>query len=501
MTATDIARPAGATLAAMPGSQPRVLMVTIVWGEWYLNAHLGLNLPSLLAAGNLPAFCTAVDLTYVIMTRQSEAESVRRAPAVQALSRLLPVEIRVIAESETADPIGAHQRAWALATAEARSLGRFVLYMPPDVAWSDGSFRHLAKLLAGGYAAIFMTYLRVVSETFVPAARQHLDSSGQALAIGSRALVKLSLEHVHPLMAAHMFDSPYFPVHPEMLVWPVAGEGVAVRCLAREMFLFDPNRIDMTHQLLVGSGFDAGTMKFVDDSDDLYAVSLAPLGKDVEWHLNPEPADLMAVARWWLTYDSPVNDLIAANCLRWHHGETTPARWRRADRASALWVNRMMALREGLRIWRVLIDARAWTAAALLALALRTGMFASALAAGRGRSAIIFVPVDGALKHLEPGLSNAANAGRDLSRLMRRHVVYDDAPMAAMLEERQPGGDAMRLRSATDEELAILRDAHGIVAGGHRVVGTGRRVGRHVLYLIEGVIGEAPPAPQPVAGA
>ncbi|MCC7047743.1 MAG: fasciclin domain-containing protein [Alphaproteobacteria bacterium] len=501
MTATEIARPGGATVAAASGSrQPRVLMITIVWGEWYLNAHLALNLPSLLAAGNLPAFCAAVDLTYVIMTRQVEVESVRRAPSVQALSRLMPVEIRVIAESETADPIGAHQRAWARATAEAKAMGRFVLYMPPDVAWSDGSFRHLAKLLADGYAAVFMTYLRVVSETFVPAAQQRLDPASQTLAIGGRDLVKLSLEHVHPLMAAHMYDSPYFPVHPEMLVWPVAGEGVAVRCLAREMFLFDPNRIDMTDQLLVGSGLDAGTMRFVDDSDDLYAVSLAPLGKDVEWHLNPEPADLMAVARWWLTYDSPVNDLVAANCLRWHHGETTPARWRRVDRASALWVHRMMALREGLRIWRVLIDDRAWTAAALLALALRTGAFVSALAAGRGRSAVIFVPVDGALKHLEPGLSDAANGGRDLARLMRRHVVYDDAPMAALLEDGLAEKGSKSLRSAADEALPVSRDARGIAAGGHRLVGAGQRVGRHVVYLIDGVIGEATHPLPPEAG-
>ncbi|MCC6469020.1 MAG: hypothetical protein IT563_11930 [Alphaproteobacteria bacterium] len=500
MTATDIARQTASGSIATARGQPRVLMITIVWGEWYLNAHLTLNLPSLMAARNLPAFCAVADVTYVIMTRQAEAESVRCAPAVRALSRLMPVEIRVVAESETVDPIGAHQRAWALATAEAKAMGRFVLYMPPDVAWSDGSFQHLAKLLTDGYAAIFMTYLRVVSETFVPAAQQRLDPATQTLAIGGRDLVKLSLEHVHPLMAAHMYDSPYFPVHPEMLLWPVSGEGVAVRCLAREMFLFDPNRIDMTHQLLVGSGLDSATMKFVDDSDDLYAVSLAPLGKDIEWHLNPEPADLMAVARWWLVYDSPVNDLIAANCLRWHHGETTPARWRRVERASALWVNRMMALREGLRVWRVLIDSRAWTAAALVALGLRTGMLASALADGHGRSAIVFVPADGALKHLEPDLSDAHDAGRKLGALMRHHIVFDDQPVAPMIEDRLSATGTASLRSAAGTEIAVLRDAQGLVADGQRVIGNGLRVGRHVLYLIDGVFGrKAQPLPTAVS--
>jgi hypothetical protein len=373
--------------------------------------------------------------------------------------------------------------------------------MPPDVAWSDGSFQYLTKLLADGYAAIFMTYLRVVSETFVPAARQRLDSSGMTLALSGRDLVALSLRHVHPLMAAHMHDSPYFPVHPEMLVWPVAGEGVAIRCLAREMFLFDPNRIDISRQLLVGGGFDRGLLKFVDDSDDLYAISLAPLGKDVEWHMTPEPADLMSVARWWLAYDSPVNDTIASTCLRWHQGETTPARWSRVDRASALWVKRMMALREGLRVWRFLIDDRSWSAAALLALALRTLILPRALAAGAGQAAVAFVPVEETLRLLEASLSNAEQGGKALYEMLRRHVVFENVALAVAIEDRLATAGTLNLRSAAGESIAIQRDATGIRVAGHQAIGKGQRVGRHVLHMIDGVIGmPAIPAPRAVAG-
>ena len=165
-SAAPAARPPGAT----PVRQ-RVLMVTVVWGKWYLDAHLELNLPSLLASGNLPAMAAEHDLTYVLMTIAADHDRLAQSPAVLALKKILNLELRVIPDTETRDPIGAHQRAWTLATEEAKAANSYVLYLPPDVAWSDGSVAHLSRLLARDYTAIFMTYLRVVSETFVPAMR------------------------------------------------------------------------------------------------------------------------------------------------------------------------------------------------------------------------------------------------------------------------------------------------------------------------------------------
>lgn len=479
----------------------RVLMVTVVWGEWYLKAHLELNLPTLLAEGNLPAFCAAADVGYVILTRAADVETIRRSPVIAAVSRLMPVDIRVIADSETENPIAAHQRAWARATEEAKQTGRYVLFMPPDVAWSDGSFRHLARLLDDGYAALFMTYLRVVAETFAPAARRHLDPADLRLALPARALVALSLRHVHPLMAAHMRDSPYFPVHPEMVVWPVPGEGLAVRCLARELFLFDPGRIDISQQLLVGGGFDRRMLRFVDDSDDLYAVSLAPLGKDVEWHLVPGPPDPLAVARWWLIYDSPVNDVIASSFLRWHAGDITPRRWDRVARASMLWVRRMMALREGMRVWQHLVDSRSWAAAAVAALALRLAVLPRALAGGAGQGAIVFVPAEEALRHQQRIPAGPLHDADRLGAALRRHVVFEPTLPIADLQARLAIGQTLVLRSAAGEDLAVARDAAGLKVGGRRVIGEPRRAGRHLLYTIDGVLEGAYAGPTAVLPA
>lgn len=478
---TDAMAASPAMPAVKPADGPRVrqrvLMVTVVWGRWYLDAHLDLNLPSLLAPHNLPVMAAEHDLTYVLMTIAADYDRLATSPAVLALKKILNLDLRVIPDTETRDPIGAHQRAWTRATEEAKKTKSYVLYMPPDVAWSDGSFAHLSRLLAQDYTAIFMTYLRVVSETFVPAMRARGATDGIALTLSGRDLVALSLDHVHPLMAAHMHDSRYFPVHPEMVVWPVPGGGLGVRCLAREMFLFDPGRIDMSSQLLVDGRFDRRGMIFVDDSDDLYAVSLAPLGKDIGWHLTPGPPDLLSVARWWLVYDSPINDLIAAHFLRWHPGDIDAARWERRALASHRWMRRQTALREAMRVWQSLIEARSWNAAALLALAIATRAVAKAFAA-TDRPTMVLVPDEASLEAI---MSEATASPTSMLDLLRRHLVFLDALPRQAIEEGT-------WRNAAGAELHLKRVDGRLSVNGSTMLDDGQRVGRHLVCRIDGLI-------------
>lgn len=478
---TDAMAASSAAPATRPADGPRVrqrvLMVTVVWGKWYLDAHLDLNLPSLLSPDNLPIMAAEHDLTYMLMTIAADHDRLARSPAVLALKKILNLDLRVIPDTETRDPIGAHQRAWTKATEEAKSTSSYVLYMPPDVAWSDGSFAHLSRLLARDYTAIFMTYLRVVSETFVPAMRARAATDDIALRLSGRDLVALSLDHVHPLMAAHMHDSRYFPIHPEMVVWPVPGQGLGVRCLAREMFLFDPGRIDMGSQLLVNGRFNRSDMVFVDDSDDLYAVSLAPLGKDIGWHLNPGPPDLASVARWWLIYDSPVNDLIAANFLRWHSGAIDAARWERRAVASHRWIRRQTALREALRVWQSLIEAKSWNAATLLALAIETRVVADAFQE-TDRPTVVLVPDEASVDAV---MSDATTNRAILLEILRRHVVFVDVPLRQPIEEGT-------WRNAAGAELRVRRAKGRLSVNGCALLDNGQRVGRHLVCRIDGMI-------------
>jgi hypothetical protein len=471
----------------------KILMVTVVWGDWHLNAHLTANLPTLMASGNLPDLTSRFDVTYRVYTRRSDTARLLSAPIMEEISRRVPIELKLLTKEKLANPIGAHQWAWQHATRDAKTSGRFILFIPPDVAWSDGSFARVADLLDAGKSAVFMTYLRVVSDTFLPALHEHRDSTNGVIPIAGREMVALSLRHVHPLMAAYSHDSPYFPIHAEMILWPVAGEGLLVRVLAREIFLWDPGRFGLTHQFLLDGNYAPEEVTFIDDSDSLFAVSLAPLGKDVSWHMQHRKATPLALARWWLAYDSTSNDLIAATHIRWHLGTPTARLWRRQEIQSDRLIRDAMADREGLRIWRELHAMQCRLASSMLALAIGVGLLAKAFS--NPRAGMIFVPSDEAMQSLpKKAIENLAlpeNAGQ-LIAFLRHHVVFDDGAESCLSERMGFENESpLSLRTAAGHTVTLEKFGEQMTVNGADVLEPAHRVGRYRIYPINGVLDPA----------
>ena len=79
---------------------------------------------------------------------------------------------------------------WRAATDHARRREAFVLLMPPDVAWANGSLAQLCTAIRSGKRAIFMTYPRVISETIVPDIYFVRDSESERQMVSSADLVE-----------------------------------------------------------------------------------------------------------------------------------------------------------------------------------------------------------------------------------------------------------------------------------------------------------------------
>jgi hypothetical protein len=414
-----------------------ILIVTVVWGDWHLGAYLDVNLPTLLAPGNFPALFARHAGRYQIHTRPADVARLRGDPAFQRLSALVPTEIRLIEDAaKLADPIATHVEIWTDAIAEAKAQGRFALLMPPDVLWSDGSFGHVADLLAEGKYAIHAALPRVTANTFLPAFRARFDPRAGAIALSGGALMTLALEHLHPLMAAYSRTSRYFPYHGEMMIWPVAGEGLAVRSFAREPLIYDPGRIRLNEAQLIADPIPSDRFHMIADSDRLLGLSLAPLGKDVAWHCAPWRASTAELARWWLDYDSPANDGVGGVTVRWHTGPVSEDRWRSRERGAALFTRRAALEREALRVARHLFaesTGRALQSGMLLALGSFTRRVARALRGlprRRTGSVFVFVPEDDVRdgRWSAIGIALAARVDGRLERLVREHVAIADAP-------------------------------------------------------------------------
>jgi hypothetical protein len=331
----------------------RIRAVTAAWGEWHVGYLLSATLPSLVSEGNLPELCKAHELTYEFCTTQRDAQRILASPAFSVLDAIARVEIHILDDTELREPIAAHHRVWHQAVQRARKSQSMILFVPPDAIWADGALASLSRRISEGKTVLFNTYLRTDSETFVPALLERFATSAGRLHVPPREMVDLALQHLHPLMSCYLQEAGHLPEHAEFLLWPVRGEGLMLRLLARELLCFDAS-IALNEQALLAELPDLARTHLFTDSDELCAVSLTPAWKDFVWYRQPRRFDPVRIAAWWLIYDSPVNDVLCRQPIRFHRGVRDEAAWRQVADQSAAAVERILSSRSVLRLCRTL---------------------------------------------------------------------------------------------------------------------------------------------------
>ncbi|WP_353560075.1 fasciclin domain-containing protein [Pyruvatibacter sp. HU-CL02332] len=473
-------------------SRPKLMMVTAVWGDWHTKMLLEMNIPTLLAPDNMPALSKQVDVTYVIYTRDEDFDRLDKAPIILEMRRYMKVNVTLLKDVDLSNPIAAHHAAWAKGIDLARAAGMLALLMPPDVAWSSTSFKTVGQKLAEGHQAILMTYLRVEDKSFEKNILALRTAGSHSLTISGNDLVTLCVRSLHPLMAAYLRNSDYFPIHPEMMFWPVKDEGMVLRVLAREMFLFDPNKAELNAVALPNRPFKPGEACFIDDSDDLFAVSLAPLGTDLAWHVNRRTADPIDVGGWWLSYDSPVNDFVVSHKVRWHFAPVTEKKWQAAELASDLFIRRAAANREANRLWLGARHLGCRLAAKLIALSIYTGL-AARVARGR-KGNIVLLPSDEALEAEGQEFVDAlfdAKSHAVRSQLFKAHLVPEHDPVEAgvdPLAQLALSDVNAEIGTVSGQVHTVDRRDGVLFVSGARVVGEPISLGPHIVYIVDKVL-------------
>jgi uncharacterized surface protein with fasciclin (FAS1) repeats len=478
-------------------AKKKLLVVTAVWGEWHIAKYLELNLPTLLAEGNFPALAKHCDITYLLYTSKADLPRLKQAPGLAALARLMKLDFRTIDAAALSEPLAAHHQVWNEAAAQAKSQKSFIVLMPPDVAWSNGSFAHVGRKLQEGKQAIFMTYLRVESESFMAALASHRDAHTGIIDVSGAKMVELSLRTLHALMPAYLRDSHQFPIHPEMMFWAIPGEGLLCRVLAREMFVYDPAKLKLTVSHLLDTRLDPALIDVVQDSDDLFGVSLTPLTKDLDWYHLARRAVPAEIAEWWLEYDSWVNDIVSRASMRWHYAPVTDSAWRAKERGADLFLSRAAALREAHRIYRAARKVECTVAAGLLAIATQSGLLQRAARPYGGVT--VFLPTDEAFAREMPGalerLGSVAGE-RELLRFLRAHFVPGGSvePVRA-LDDRLSAG-SLQLSDANGAPLQVVQRDGRLEVNGRVIQGKPVRSGSHLVYRIDGLLPAAMSRPR-----
>lgn len=457
-------------------------LTTAVWGTWHTNILLDVCLPSLLSPGNLPAFAKMVDAHYVIRTAKDDVTRIATAPVVRALRKHLPVSVEVASQIDVSDPIGSHVRVWNAANQDAKARGALVALIIPDLVWADGSFASVGRALKSGKRVIYAAFSRAVTETLVESVKTDFKGlDGTSLAISTAEMVQLAISHMHPLNAAYRRDSDHFPVHPQLMIWPVENEGFLNKYLLGEFLVFDP-QADLTTAYALKSVDDLNTLKFFDRSDELMALSITGLRKDVDWYTPARTANPVSAARWWLDCDSPANDFCIRQNIRFHTGTMTEARWRRREQQADIYMQRVVANREMLRVLDWLKHMRFDGGARILASAISSARLGSRWP--WLKPAILLVPLSlspgGRLTDLETKLLAAGNESL-LREFISSHAVELTPAVQAVIDGVSNG----TIATTVNGHPIQVRRKNGWVNFGRARIVTGQfAVGRNTVFGI-----------------
>jgi Fasciclin domain len=462
---------------------------TVVWGPSHTSVFVDLNLPSLLAPNNLPAFVARHKVLYRIFTSSADVERISASPAFRRAQQFATFEFIEAIKEHPAQPIARHHELWRQSAATAGAKGAMVLFIAPDVVWSNGSLRHVGEIVEKGKRVIFMSHLRVTEESCLPILRK-LNGGPQhpVIDMSSRDMVALALRHIHPLAITYLRGSRNFPVHPEFILWPVGSEGLLMRVLVRELFAYDPALIDLNEQSLVAHALDPQVTHVIADSDDVFSLSLTPGLQDVEWYMKPQPLEPMKIASWWLSYDSPVNDMVVARHFRIHSGSRTPALWRAAERQSDILIQKLAGLREVLRVLIAMGYPEASQARRVVALALGTTRLGQMVRGPRRRLTLLLPNNRAVVRWLISG-------GDDILRPERRRALVD-LILDHVIEEdpsfKPNSHGTVTTLGGRRRKLARVDDALQI--DGVRVQEPALDVGPHRAYVVDAVLPRATPA-------
>jgi uncharacterized surface protein with fasciclin (FAS1) repeats len=464
-----------------------VVFAVAVWGDWHVNTFVTLCIPSLLSSGNLPAFVGMRNARCIVFTTERDRSIIQASASWRQFAALIDVSFSTLSTEEISDPIDTQQKVWSQAIGSVAKTGSFLFFMPPDVAWSDGSMQTIANALAHGKNIIVVPWtVRAVSETFLPAAVEYLRQGGIAGGFPARKLVRMTLQHLHPLMSAYRRDSNFFPYHAEMLLLPIAQQGILLNLLASTPTIFRPSDITLNQNKLIASGCQIEDVYMPMDSDDLFAVSLTPLVKEFHFFNRPRRSNPIMIGRWWTRYPSASNDILANISYRIHYSPIDVLAWRKAERMAQHFLQRCMVTRDALTLWDLIFLQRDLVQAGrLLALAVNGGLLTRIV--GRPGRKFIAIPNDSAFAAARIDMEDLCSYEQRhrLVRTLRQHVM-DLPEMASEIDNEEYSREALNVAG---ERVAISSREGALYVAGRRVIGRPISFGSHVMVVTDGIIG------------
>jgi hypothetical protein len=254
-----------------------------VWGQPFVRKFMELSLVSQLALGNLPALAKNADIHYHIYTDKASRKFF--GPNLLELSEYAQIHFYYFNEI----PYGDGNLEQAISNSDIMTIKHNVqritanhmlsrlensaaILMDSDFIIADGSLNRMHSLRRKGKRAVMTTLLRLNETTASPLLYKDIPFYLEA-----RNLVKLCIEHMHPIFAAYFKDSQRSTNYPSQLNWWVgdanknlnARAGVATQCLFPHPLMIEPDLLarDSGAKYFSTMDYDYALRVVADDSD------------------------------------------------------------------------------------------------------------------------------------------------------------------------------------------------------------------------------------------
>jgi fasciclin domain-containing protein len=470
-----------------PNTYRKFQLVTAVWGKWFVDVFLNFGIPSLLAPGNIPRLCANGQGRYVIFTRRSDAERIAASDSFVRLSRHFPVEIEPYPDRFFAgNPHVIHMDLWGKAAKSAADRDEWIAFMIPDNITADGSLGHLADQFLAGKTSVYGIPLRVTEHTFLADADRLGHRSDGAWIIPARDLMRLAFENLSPLGLSYLRDTQRFGDHPELVLYPVPGEGMVLRAFIHHSLAVDPARLELTEAMSPRRADSPAEISFLTDSDQFICVSLTPISHQVDWFRERRRFNVVEAARLWDRVNHSATVQLARQSFVFHYQEMTPAKWRpaiaRADTTVMLTFLTMKFLwvigaarRAGMSL---AADVMTW---ALLELKLHKSC-------GSREKVTVLVPTNDAFAKLGEGAVDRllARPRMALATMLRNHCLRGDLAT---------GKDGQKFVTLAGDQVEVSVSENSLRVAGQeaREIAIDDVNGGHIrVYAYDGVVGETP---------
>lgn len=447
----------------------KIRLVTVVWGDFFVDIFLRVTVRSLLAQGNAADLAKRHSVLYTIQTTADGMRKLEASPAFRQLAAAVPINFQIFDPDEL-DPndLAQHWYFWRQVADVARPNHEILFFIIPDMLFGAGTLVRWAGFFEEGRHAVWTSVPQVVLETAIEEIEETFPlADDPVLSMDLAELHQFFLRQMHPYMITMFRDGRRWLRHPEIVFTAVKDEGLAMRAICSHLFC-----VDLNHFTLTDAFSPVDRLEDIAYDQSSHGVCLERMMKHTDLYYRPNQMDadrLSNMGKWLDDFCTPADMLESYHTYRFcASGLSDRKKFDRAAASLGFYACQVRLTGSIYRMARAIRNAGCTLGARIVAAA-HYGARLRRHWRIKGE-ATLFVPADAAIEAARPSFRDLLASGAE--KLLIDTVLAHVTPGKLTLSVgdrivRQPSGLVSSLGTAAGKGFFVAQQGPGaqILAG------------------------------------